>query len=68
MASKGVLFLQYNAPNLKLREINSGFLLQQGFTLLEHFSYSPNLAPSNYYLILKLKKVRRLVRKKTIKN
>lgn len=53
--SKGVLFLQDNAPAHKsliaMQKIN-----EVGFELIDHPPYSPDLAPSDYYLFPKLKK------------
>lgn len=53
--SKGVLFLQDNAPAHKsliaLQKIN-----EMCFELIDHPPYSPDLAPSDYYLFPKLKK------------
>jgi histone-lysine N-methyltransferase SETMAR len=53
--AKGVLFLQDNAPAPK-----SFIALQKlheiGFELIDHPPYSPDLAPSDYYLFPKLKK------------
>lgn len=53
--TKGVLFLQDNAPAHKsliaLQKIN-----EIGFEIVDHPPYSPDLAPSDYYLFPKLKK------------
>jgi histone-lysine N-methyltransferase SETMAR len=53
--AKGVLFLQDNAP------VHKSFIALQklyeiGFDLIDHPPYSPDLAPSDYYLFPKLKK------------
>lgn len=53
--ARGVLFLQDNAPAHKsliaLQKID-----EIGFELVDHPPYSPDLAPSDYYLFPKLKK------------
>ena len=53
--AKGVLFLQDNAPAhrslIAMRKIH-----EIGFELVDHPPYSPDLAPSDYYLFPKLKK------------
>jgi histone-lysine N-methyltransferase SETMAR len=53
--AKGVLFLQDNAPAHK--SFNALQKLHEiGFELIDHPPYSPDLAPSDYYLFPKLKK------------
>lgn len=52
---RGVLFLQDNAPahtaHITLRKLE-----ELGFELVDHPPYSPDLAPSDYYLFPQLKK------------
>lgn len=55
MVCKGVLFLQDNAPAHKSQFAMSK-LRDLGFELVELPPYSPDLAPSDYYLFSKLKK------------
>ena len=47
--SKGVLFLQDNAPAHK-SHVAMQKIRDLGFELLEHPPYSPDLVPSNYHL------------------
>lgn len=53
--SKGVLFLQDNAPAHKSHVVMQK-IRDLGLELLEHPPYSPDLAPSDYYLFPQLKK------------
>lgn len=53
--SKEVLFLQDNAPAHKSR-IAMNTIHDLGFKTLDHPPYSPDLAPSDYYLFPQLKK------------
>lgn len=55
MLAKGVLFLQDNAPVHK-SHIAMNSIRDLGFELLDHPPYSPDLAPSDYYLFPRLKK------------
>jgi histone-lysine N-methyltransferase SETMAR len=50
--TKGVLFLHNNAPALASQKM----LAYLGFHCLDDPPYSPDLAPSNYHLLLGLKK------------
>ncbi|UYV81044.1 hypothetical protein LAZ67_19002610 [Cordylochernes scorpioides] len=53
--SKGVLFLHDNArPHTSCKTVSTIFKL--GFEVLEHPAYSPDLAPSDYFLFGLLKK------------
>ena len=51
----GVLFHQDNAPAHK-STLAMAAIRECGFQLIEHPPYSPDLAPSDYYLFLKMKK------------
>jgi histone-lysine N-methyltransferase SETMAR len=53
--TRGVLFLQDNAPAHK-SHVTMQKLGEIGFELLPHPPYSPDLAPSDYYLFPQLKK------------
>jgi hypothetical protein len=53
--TKGVLFLQYNAPAHRTLETQKK-LASLGFQCLDHPTYSPDLAPSDYHLFPGLKK------------
>lgn len=53
--AKGVLLLHDNAP-IHTSRIVLAALHKAGFDILEHPPYSPDLAPSDYYLFPKLKK------------
>jgi histone-lysine N-methyltransferase SETMAR len=53
--TRGVLFHQDNAPAHK-STVAMAAINECGFELLEHPPYSPDLAPSDYYLFPKLKK------------
>ena len=53
--TKGVLFLQDNAPAHKSL-ISMNMIRDLKFEILEHPPYSPDLAPSDYYLFPQLKK------------
>lgn len=53
--TKGVLLLHDNAPVHKSR-VALAALHNVGFDILDHPPYSPDLAPSDYYLFPKLKK------------
>ena len=53
--ARGVLFHQDNAPAHK-STVAMAAINECGFELLEHPPYSPDLAPSDYYLFPKLKK------------
>lgn len=53
--TRGVLFHQDNAPVHK-STIAMATIREQGFELLQHPPYSPDLAPSDYYLFSYLKK------------
>lgn len=53
--SKGVLFLQDNAP-VHTAQIARRALRETGFEELNHPPYSPDLAPSDYFLFSNLKK------------
>jgi len=53
--AKGVLFLQDNAPAHRALA-NQKKLDYLGFQFLDHPSYSPDLAPSDYHLFPGLKK------------
>lgn len=52
--SKGVLFHQDNAPAHKSR-VAMAAIKDAGFELMEHPPYSPDLAPSDFYLFPRLK-------------
>lgn len=52
---KGILFLQDNAPAHKATR-TSDVLKDLGFKCIEHPPYSPDLAPSDYFLFPNLKK------------
>jgi len=52
--TKGVLFLQYKAPVHRALATQKK-LAYLGFQCLDHASYSPDLAPSNYHLFPGLK-------------
>jgi [histone H3]-lysine36 N-dimethyltransferase SETMAR len=53
--TKGVLLLHDNAPVHKSR-VALAALHKVGFNILNHPPYSPDLAPSDYYLFPKMKK------------
>jgi len=53
--TKGVLFLQDNVPAHRALA-NQNKLDYLGFQFLDHPTYSPDLAPSEYYLFPELKK------------
>ncbi|CAH2086943.1 unnamed protein product [Euphydryas editha] len=53
--TKGVLLLHDNAPVHKSR-VALAALLKVGFDILNQPPYSPDLAPSDYYLFPKIKK------------
>jgi histone-lysine N-methyltransferase SETMAR len=53
--SRGVLFLQDNAPAHTAHQTTQK-IKDLGFELLDHPAYSPDLAPSDYYLFPALKK------------
>ncbi|XP_045459255.1 histone-lysine N-methyltransferase SETMAR-like [Melitaea cinxia] len=53
--SKGILFLQDNAP-VHTARIARQALRETGFDEVNHPPYSPDLAPSNYFLFKNLKK------------
>ena len=53
--AKGVLFLHDNAPAHRALATQTK-LAYLGFQCLDHLPYSPDLAPSDYYLFLGLKK------------
>jgi histone-lysine N-methyltransferase SETMAR len=53
--TRGVLFHQDNAPSHK-STVAMAAINECGFEILEHPPYSPDLAPSDYYLFPKLKK------------
>jgi histone-lysine N-methyltransferase SETMAR len=53
--SKGILFLQDNAAPHKAATVHRK-LADLHFEVLKHLTYSPNLAPSDYYLFPNLKK------------
>ncbi|CAH2257986.1 jg25254 [Pararge aegeria aegeria] len=53
--TKGVLLLHDNAPVHKSR-VALASLYKMGFDILVHPPYSPDLAPSDYYLFPKMKK------------
>ncbi|UYV69001.1 hypothetical protein LAZ67_6001978 [Cordylochernes scorpioides] len=53
--SKGVLFLHDNArPHTSCKTVST--IIKLGFEVLEHPAYSPDLAPSDYFLFGLLKK------------
>ncbi|UYV63910.1 hypothetical protein LAZ67_2005981 [Cordylochernes scorpioides] len=53
--SKGVLFLRDNArPHTSCKTVST--IIKLGFEVLEHPAYSPDLAPSDYFLFGLLKK------------
>jgi len=52
---RGVMFLQDNAPAHRSRETMVK-IDEMGFEILEHPHYSPDLAPSDYFLFPQLKK------------
>ncbi|UYV69446.1 hypothetical protein LAZ67_6003625 [Cordylochernes scorpioides] len=53
--SKGVLFLHDNArPHASCKTVST--IIKLGFEVLEHPAYSPDLAPSDYFLFGLLKK------------
>jgi histone-lysine N-methyltransferase SETMAR len=53
--TKGVLFLHDNAPAHQAHATQNKLAYLE-FQCLDHPSYSPDLAPSNYHLFLGLKK------------
>lgn len=53
--TKGVLLLHDNAPVYK-SHVALAALLKVGFDILNHPPYSPDLAPSDYYLFPKMKR------------
>jgi len=55
MVTKGVLFLHDNAPAYRALATQKK-LAYLGFQCLDHPSYSPDLAPSDYHLFPGLKK------------
>ena len=52
--SKGFLFLQDNAP-IQRSHVSVTAFYDAGFEMLAHPAYSPDLAPSDFSLFLKLK-------------
>ena len=52
---KGVLFHQDNAPAHKSM-VALATLRDCGFEIVDHFPYSPDLAPSNFFLFPNMKK------------
>ncbi|UYV84793.1 hypothetical protein LAZ67_X003524 [Cordylochernes scorpioides] len=61
--SKGVLFLHDNArPHTSCKTVST--IIKLGFEVLEHPAYSPDLAPSDYFLFGLLKKESDLTRMK----
>ncbi|UYV69388.1 hypothetical protein LAZ67_6003414 [Cordylochernes scorpioides] len=55
MLSKGVLFLHDNArPHTSCKTVST--IIKSGFEVLEHPAYSPDLAPSDYFLFGLIKK------------
>ena len=56
MVTRGVLLLHDNAPVHKSRVVHAALLRDCGFKQLDHSPYSPDLAPSDYYLFPNLKK------------
>lgn len=54
MLRRGVLFHQDNAPVHKAR-VSITAILESGFELVDHPPYSPDLAPSDFFLFPKLK-------------
>ncbi|KAM5158273.1 histone-lysine N-methyltransferase SETMAR-like [Mantella aurantiaca] len=54
MLSRGILFLQDNAPVYK-SAVAMAALHDCGFTVLQHTPYSPDLAPSDFHLFRHLK-------------
>jgi len=53
LLSSGVLLLHDVRPHTAIHTLQT--LVKLGFTVLEHPAYSPNLAPSDYYLFGPLK-------------
>ena len=53
--TRGVLFHQDNAPALTSTLVMAA-IKKYGFQLVEHPVYSPDLAPSDYYLFPEMKK------------
>jgi [histone H3]-lysine36 N-dimethyltransferase SETMAR len=53
--SQGVLFLHDNAP-VRKSNIVQATIRRVGFTELNHPAYSPDIAPTDYYLFSNLKK------------
>ena len=53
--TKGVLFLHHNAPAHRALATQNK-LAYLDFKCLDHPSYSPDMAPSNYHMFLGLKK------------
>lgn len=53
--AKGVLLLHDNAP-VHTAAVAKAAVRECGFTELDHPPYSPDMAPTDYYLFSKLKK------------
>ena len=62
---QGVLFHQDNAPAHK-SVVVMATVCDCGFELVDHPPYSPDLAPSDYYLIPKMKKIIVLVKQDSL--
>jgi histone-lysine N-methyltransferase SETMAR len=52
---RGILFHQENAP-VHMSLVSMGTIRDAGFELLDHSPYSPDPAPSDYFLFPQLKK------------
>ncbi|GBP43495.1 Histone-lysine N-methyltransferase SETMAR [Eumeta japonica] len=54
--SRGVLFLQDNAQSVHTARVSRQALKDTGFSEIDHPPYSPDIAPSDYFLFSNLKK------------